>query len=119
MTAPSELPGYSLKPKINGSDLDAARDFFVGRMTQHRAGTDFRGTPNDTTDDHMGSALGGYYRRDLNWHFVWLPDSDETALYDLTNDPGQLTDASAAHPELLATFKADIEAWRARFESTG
>lgn len=114
--APANLPGYSLRPKIEGADLQGARDFFIGRMTQHRAGTDFRGNPNNATDDHMGAALGGYYRRDLNWHFVWLPETSETALYDLKNDPGQLTDASAAHPDLVETFKADIAAWRETYE---
>ncbi|MEL7539586.1 MAG: sulfatase-like hydrolase/transferase, partial [Pseudomonadota bacterium] len=116
VAAPEDLPGYSLKPKISGAPLDGARDYFVGRMTQHRAGTDFRGNPNELTDDHMGSNLSGYYRRDLDWHFVWLPDSGETALYDLKNDPGQLIDASAAHPDAIVVFKADIEAWRAQYE---
>ncbi len=117
VSAPDGLPGYSLKPKISGGQLDAARDYFVGRMTQHRAGTNFRGEPNALTADHMGSNLGGYYRRDLDWHFVWLPQSDETALYDLNKDPGQLMDTSAEHPEYVAAFKADIEAWRAQFET--
>ena len=116
MSAPDNLPGYSLKPKISGETLDGARDYFVGRMTQHRAGTDFRGNPNALTADHMGSNLSGYYRRDLDWHFVWLPESDETALYDLNNDPGQLVDASAMHPDAVAAFKADIDAWRAQYE---
>ena len=116
VSVPEELPGYSLKPKISGDTLDSARDYFVGRMTQHRAGTDFRGNPNALTDDHMGSSLSGYYRRDRDWHFVWLPQSDETALYDLTNDPGQLIDASAAHPDAVTAFKADINAWRAQYE---
>ena len=116
INAPADLPGYSLKSKIAGGDLSDARDYFVGRMTQHRAGTDFRGNPSDTTDDHMGSALGGYYRRDLDWHFVWLPESDETALYDLNNDPGQLVDASPDHPAHVEAFKSDISAWRAQYE---
>ena len=119
VNTPADLPGYSLKPKIDGADLNGAREYFVGRMTQHRAGTDFRGNPNDKTDDHMGSALGGYYRRDLNWHFVWLPDSNETALYDLRNDPDQLMDASATHPEIVEEFKADIQSWRSRYETAG
>ena len=117
IAAPGGLPGYSLKDQISGAGLDGAREFFVGRMTQHRAGTDFRGNPNTTTDDHMGSALGGYYRRDLDWHFVWVPESDETALYDLMNDPGQLVDASADHADLVQAFKSDIDAWRLTFES--
>lgn len=116
VTSPEGLPGYSLKPKISGDSLAGEREHFIGRMTQHRAGTDFRGNPNSTTDDHMGSALGGYYRRDLDWHFVWLPETDETALYDLNNDPGQLVDASLAHSERVEAFKADIDAWRRTYE---
>ena len=65
----------------------------------------------------MGSQLLGYYRRDRRWHFVWLPDSDQTALYDLDADPGQLQDLSAKQPQQVAAFKRDIEDWRDRFES--
>ncbi|MEO1662705.1 MAG: sulfatase-like hydrolase/transferase [Pseudomonadota bacterium] len=115
--SPENLPGYSLKPAIAGTTLEQPRDYFVGRMTQHRAGTDFRGQPSDNTDDHMGAALGGYYRRDHDWHFVWLPLSDETALYDLNNDPGQLSDVSSVHGERIEAFKADINTWRQTYET--
>jgi arylsulfatase A-like enzyme len=114
---PEGMPGYSLRPAIEGSDIPAARDFFIGRMTQHRAGTDFRGEPDDFTDDHMGAPRSGYYRRDQRWHFVWLPQSGETALYDLVNDPGQVVDVSARHPAEIARFKADIEDWRRTYET--
>jgi uncharacterized sulfatase len=114
--SPEGLPGYSLRAAIEGEALSAPRDYFVGRLTQHRAGTNFRGEPDASTADHMGAALSGYYRTDSRWHFVWLPDSDEVALYDLENDPGQLTDASAANIALVEGFKADIEGWRGEFE---
>ena len=116
VTGPADLPGYSLRPAIEGDALPGAREHFIGRMTQHRAGSDFRGNPSDHTDDHMGAALDGYYRRDLDWHFVWLRESDETALYDLRTDPGQLTDVSAQHRSKVAQFKADIDAWRMTYE---
>lgn len=119
VSAPVDLPGYSLRPAIEGAELVGAREYFIGRMTQHRAGTDFRGVPNNFTDDHMGAAMGGYYRRDLRWHFVWLPETGETALYDLENDPGQLNDISAMRPGLVAGFKADIAAWRNAHEAPG
>ena len=114
--APDGLPGYSLRNAVEGSEIPEARDFFIGRLTQHRAGTNFRGEPDTSTDDHMGGSLSGYYRRDLRWHFVWLPESDEVALYDLDNDPGQLDDASAANPALVESFKADISEWIVEFE---
>lgn len=114
---PEGLPGYSLRPAIEASEIEGARDYFIGRMTQHRAGTNFRGDPDDFTNDHMGAPRGGYYRRDLNWHFVWLPESDETALYDLANDPGQIVDVSGANTDRIETFKADILAWQEEFET--
>lgn len=112
------LPGYSLKPAIEQKTLPAPRDFFIGRMTQHRAGTDFRGAPSDFTDDHMGAPLSGYYRRDLKWHFVYMHQTGETALYDLDADPGQLTDVSEQHADLVAGFISDITAWRNEFEAS-
>ncbi|NNU16231.1 sulfatase-like hydrolase/transferase [Parvularcula sp. ZS-1/3] len=114
--APEDLPGYSLRPAIEAGSLPAPREYFIGRMTQHRAGTNFRGEPDDFTDDHMGAARSGYYRRDLRWHFVWLPETGETALYDLENDPGQLADVSEENPELISTFKSDIEDWQEQYE---
>ncbi|MEO0696430.1 MAG: sulfatase-like hydrolase/transferase [Pseudomonadota bacterium] len=113
---PSELPGYSLRPAIEGHGLDAPRKAFIGKMTQHRAGTNFRGQQDDTTKDHMGAALDGYYRRDLAWHFVWLPQKDEVALYNLTDDPGQLVDVSESNEDLVTRFKADIITWQETYE---
>ncbi len=114
---PSEhLPGYSLRPVIEGKHLKKPREYFVGKMTQHRAGTDFRGNPSDFTDDHMGAALTGYYRRDKRWHFVWLPLSDETALYDLEKDPDQALDVSDHRSDLISQFKDDINSWRDQYE---
>ena len=114
---PEGLPGYSLRPMIESGEVEGARDYFVGRLTQHRAGTNFRGEPDDFTDDHMGAARSGYYRRDLRWHFVWLTDTDEMALYDLVNDPGQQSDVATRYPGEVARFKADIERWRQTYET--
>ena len=114
---PEGLPGYSLRPAIEGETIADAREYFIGRMTQHRAGTNFRGEPDDFTDDHMGAARSGYYRRDLNWHFVWIEETGETTLYDLINDPGQLRDVSDDNPDLIRAFISDINAWRTEFEA--
>jgi len=114
--APEGLPGYSLRPAIEGGEVSQARDYFVGRLTQHRGGTDFRGNPDERIKDHMGGAMSGYYLRDARWHFVWIPENDETALYDLDNDPGQTRDASADNAALVERFKASIAEWRGEFE---
>ncbi len=113
---PDDLPGQSLRPSIEGDAQAQTRPYFVGRMTQHRAGTNFRGEPDSFTDDHMGAPRQGYYRRDLRWHFVWMRDTDDVALYDLRNDPGQLHDVAADHPQTVRGFKTDIETWRATYE---
>lgn len=112
---PADLPGYSLRPRVEGGVLEQPRDYFVGKLSRHRAGTDFRGQPSQVTTDLMGSGVNAYYRSDQRWHFVWLTDSDETALWDLQTDPGQTSDVSNEHPDLIATFKADIEAWQAEY----
>ena len=113
---PDGLPGHSLKSLIEQASNTLPRDFLIGRMTQHRAGTDFRGNPDNSTEDHMGAALSGYYRRDERWHFVWLPETNETALYDLEKDPQQQIDFSSSYPVMIKQFKDDITAWRSTYE---
>ncbi|MEL6199804.1 MAG: sulfatase-like hydrolase/transferase [Pseudomonadota bacterium] len=113
---PETLPGYTLRPAIEGESLDAPRDALIGRLTQHRAGTNFRGEPDAATDDLMGAPMAGYYRRDLRWYFVWLPESGEMALYDIDNDPGQTQDVSADHADAVTRYIDDIEQWRQRYE---
>lgn len=115
-TTSDDLPGYSLRKAIEGGELDTPRDALIGRLTQHRAGTNFRGELSDATQDPMGAPMMGYYRRDLRWYFVWLPASDETALYDVIEDPGQTRDLSSSHVDLIKGFKFGIEQWRSRYE---
>ncbi len=118
VAAPDGLPGYSLRPAIDGADIPDARAQMIGKMDVHRTGSDFRGAPFEAPEqDLMGAPFKGYYLRDLRWHFVWLPDTDETALYDLENDPGQLTDVSGEQEALITGFKTAITAWRREFET--
>ena len=115
---PPDLPGISLKPLLinaeNGQGEDGApqRNALFGHLTTHRDGSDFRGQPVAEAEDAMGHALQAYYRRDLRWHFVWLPESGEMALWDLREDPGQLQDVSERYAEMCARFIAEIKAWR-------
>ena len=89
----------------------------VGRLTNHRSGTNFRGQILNKNDDPMGIKMIGYYRRDSRWHFVWLPSSDEFALYDLQINPRQTIDYSSKSPDLVKLFKADILSWRSMYET--
>lgn len=110
------LPGYSLRPAIEGQSLEAARDAFIGKLTRHRAGTNFRGEADATTKDFMGSNLSGYYLRDRQWYFVEVDGTGETALYDMVADPGQKEDLSSNHPDLIARFRSEINEWRSKYE---
>ena len=114
---PKELPGYSLKPVLEGGNINNPRPFMVGRLTNHRSGTNFRGQILNKNDDPMGIKMIGYYRRDSRWHFVWLPSSDEFALYDLQINPRQTIDYSSKSPDLVKLFKADILSWRSMYET--
>jgi len=88
----------------------------VGRLTNHRAGTDFRGQILSNSDDPMGVKVTAYYRRDHRWHFVWVPSSNEFVLYDLQIDPRQIIDYSPKSPDLVESFKADILSWRSTYD---
>lgn len=63
--------------------------------------------------------------RDDRWRLVWNPDRlepqetppgpypiPEVALFDHTSDPHELTDVSAAHPDVVVRMKGEIERWR-------
>ncbi len=121
VAAPEGLPGVSLRPWIDARGGDVApaspRQALIGKLTRHRAGTDFRGNPDPTTSDMMGSDLSGYYVRDARWHFVVLDGTGETALYDLIADPGQTNDVSADRPDVVARLTDQIAQWRARYEA--
>ena len=113
---PQELPGYSLRPVLERGSLKDPRTFMVGRLTNHRAGTNFRGQILSNSDDPMGIKVTAYYRRDLRWHFVWVPSNDEFVLYDLQIDPRQIIDYSPQSPDLVESFKADILSWRSTYD---
>ncbi|MEO1014619.1 MAG: sulfatase-like hydrolase/transferase [Pseudomonadota bacterium] len=112
--APAGLPGYSLKPLMEGEPIDA-RDYLIGRTTQHRADSDYLGNRISDATDLMGRNDEAYYVRDRRWHFVWLPASDEMALYDMVEDPGQTANVVDAHAELVAGFMAEIDKWKAAY----
>ena len=62
------------------------------------------------------SSLVVLCRGDIRRHFVWLPQSQQTALYDLDNDPRQLNDVTNLYNYLVNQFKEDIQNWRDQYE---
>jgi len=109
------LPGRSLRPLIEGQEVDE-REVMITRVDRHRAGTNIYGQPLGGSRDVMGVEREAYVLRDRRYHFVWLPKTGETILYDMIDDPDQTRDASTDHPDRIAQYREQIELWRNRFE---
>ncbi len=98
---PTDLPGMSLRPLLEGSGPIRERTAMIGYSDNRRSLTDVMGEPAE-----------GYYVRTHRWHFIFYADTNETILYDVTEDPRGDVDVTAEHPELVTRFKAMIEDWK-------
>lgn len=56
--------------------------------------------------------------RTSDWKYVYDGTTDETALYDLQEDPGETTDVAGANPEVRDRFAGDLEARLKQIEAT-
>jgi arylsulfatase A-like enzyme len=105
---PENLPGFSLKPIIEG-DVGAGsqpaptsqRTQLIGEITQHRS-----------ENDVMGRMTEGYYLRTIDWHFMWYVTDNKMALYDMKKDPMSDHNVIDRHPDLVEKFKREIETWK-------
>ncbi|NRA29828.1 MAG: sulfatase-like hydrolase/transferase [Parvularculaceae bacterium] len=113
---PDGLPGHDLEPLLQGMSV-TNRDILIGHTTQHRSDSDFRGRLLADTDDLMGHEVDAFYARDRRWHYVWLPEDNQHALYDLENDPIAHLDVADANPDRVADMRAAINDWRAEYLS--
>ena len=100
LTAPEALPGFSLRPVIEGT-ASAKRAHLIGHITQLRA-----------EDDVMGRNAEGYYLRTPRWHFMWYITDETMALYDMQNDPEATQNVISEHPDLADQFMQAIETWK-------
>ena len=103
---PDGLPGYSLKPLLDGNEMEE-RDAIVGYAHQRRS-----------AEDMMGERAEGYYVRTRRWHFMWYKDTDEMALYDMTADPKSENNVLDANEHLIEGFIQRIEAWKKKIGLT-
>jgi arylsulfatase A-like enzyme len=55
---------------------------------------------------------------DGDWKLIRENGSDERMLYNLSADPDEQNDLSAAHPKRVADLEAQLDAWLATFDST-
>ena len=103
---PEGLPGYSLKPLLEGREMEE-RDAIVGYAHQRRS-----------AEDMMGERAEGYYVRTRRWHFMWYRDTGEMALYDITVDPKSENNVIDANRHLIDGFTRRIEAWKKKIGLT-
>lgn len=99
-SVPENLPGFSLKPALQGKDQDF-RDHIVGYAHQRRSESDM-----------MGQRAEGYYVRTERWFFRWYKDNDTMELFDMQADPQSERNLINKFPHLIDGFKTAIEAWK-------
>jgi arylsulfatase A-like enzyme len=81
------LQGRSLVASLRGQTLEQAPSFSHGLVRRGREGE-------------------LWTVRDAGWRWLWNDELSSGQLFDLTNDPGELHDVCAAHPEQAARLKA-------------
>ena len=100
LKTPSDLPGYSLKPLLEGDAIDQ-RDAIVGYAHQRRS-----------EQDMMGQRAEGYYVRTERWFFRWYKDIDKMELFDVRVDPTSENNVIEAFPHLIEGFVQMVDDWK-------
>ncbi|HEX6884559.1 MAG TPA: sulfatase [Planctomycetota bacterium] len=87
------IPGRSLAPALRGEPLAAPAGF--GALAEH--------------DNHDPTTrLDGW--RTERYRLIRAGDDGPVRLYDLAQDPGELRDVAAEHPDVVARLLAEMEA---------
>lgn len=108
--SPRGLPGGDLIPIMEGRAA-SARTHLVGQAHVHRADSTFRGDRVEGEARDLVRPQDAFYARNHDWYYVWLPSTDEHALYDLTRDPRALANLADERPETVTELRGAIEAW--------
>lgn len=58
-------------------------------------------------------ALGWLGLYDSCWKYIFQTDSERSELYDVCQDPEELTDLSSRQPDRVAAYRERVEAWAA------
>jgi arylsulfatase A-like enzyme len=106
--AAERFEGRSLAPYLRGDSppdepvfAESGKSYFPG-MIAGRVGFDVSG--------RFRTVIAG------GWKLIWTPGQRperEFQLYDIEQDPDELTDLSRAHPERVLQLKAALDAWMA------
>ncbi len=105
LEVPEDLPGYSLRPLLDGEGELDERTEIVSYTNNRRA-----------LDTVMGAPAEGYAVRTHRHHFFYYAGTGEMRLYDVQLDPRGDVDLSADNPELVDMMMQKIAAWK---ESVG
>jgi arylsulfatase A-like enzyme len=103
-TGPSaQIDGKSLAPALNGAP-----------ETVEYPEVAFSSTTNyESPSEADLKTIGQFAITSGSWKLLWTPDSEETELYNLEEDPQETTDLSSAEPEkaaeLLTRLEAEVE----------
>ena len=95
------LPGYSLKPLLDGSGGLDERTEIISYSNNRRS-----------EEDEMGQPAEGYALRTRSHHYYWYADSGDQKLYDISLDPRGEVDLSDQEPELVEQFRQKIAGWK-------
>ena len=99
---PSGLDGISLVPAIRGKLLPPL-------WAYGESGRDYVGVD----PERFFPGVEGKHRmiRTADWKLVYIlrPEGPEYRLYDLRNDPGELTNVAAQHPDRVAELREKLE----------
>lgn len=101
--------GQSLAPLLTTGSSLPPRKFVVGGAQLLRADEPEEG-PDDGTDAENAPRLAWYLRNE-RWRYIWWPEQEREALFDIADDPFERNDVAARHPKLLPRFRRQIEAW--------
>jgi uncharacterized sulfatase len=99
---PDELPGRSLLTALEGGMIEEHREI-IGYSDRRRS-------PDKST--LFTELEDGFYVRTPRWHFMWHPERQEMALYDVTVDPRANNNLVEQFPQLVPGFMALIAEWR-------
>ena len=104
---PPQRNGVSLKGLIQGGDEPERAHLIAG---MHRTRPPDESPPGVIAVPDEES----FFLRAPGWRYVWRPSRDREELYAIDDDPWETTDLATAHPERVARYRAEVEAWRDR-----
>lgn len=102
VAAPPGLPGWSLRPLLEGSG-DWRRESVIEGMVDVRGGAGV--APTEARRETGWSARRG------RWHYIWY-EGDGEELYDVVADPREQRDLAREHAGVARRLRREIRAWR-------